>query len=211
MWRVNLRPEEYANAALSTFLSINDDKIKSIHDERVALRKYSTVLEVLYPIHKKAEVVCNCRNMLKLLGRIRNYDIVYRDNTPIVRRKMTDAARERKRKFKVYYLPVIYGSRLLLMRDLVGTLKRLRNSELSFHQYRQLIRKSKIICESLGYESTLLNNAAKELGKQLDQSLVDIDGELNSVIDKDLYMEWIENSILELDRIIKTSQFKDIA
>ena len=207
MWRVSLRPEDYANTALSNFLSINEYTVEKIHDERVELRKYFTVLQTLYPLHKNARVVHETGKILKLLGEIRNYDLTDPKADLSKREQLLSPVMSKKRTFRVYHLPVLYGSRLLLFSELTRILNILMKPDRNFHLYRKLIRKSRFISESLDHDATVLKNIAKELGEQLDENMISLKKIGRENLDEGKFMLQVEEAANGLKDIIEHSEF----
>ncbi len=207
MWRVSLRPEDYANRALSNFLSINEYSIEKIHDERVELRKYFTVLQTLYPLHNNARVVHETGKILKLLGEVRNYDLTNPTADPDKRDQLLYSAMRKKKVFRIYYLPVLYGSRLLLFNELTRILNILTEPSKNFHLYRKLIRKSRFISESLEHDATVLKIAAKELGEQLDQNMISLKKIGREDLDEGKFMHQVKAATNGLKEIIEHSEF----
>ncbi|MCG3109306.1 hypothetical protein L3N51_01596 [Metallosphaera sp. J1] len=158
------RPEDYANERLGEFRRIVGSSPKQVHDARVELRKYTVVVEALYPLHLDFDLLDNSRQILKLLGRVRDYDV---HGCPRVDRdEMLRRANVRLQGLR--RLPRLYGSRFLVMENLVRLYNDLPFMN-DFHGVRKLLRRARFLGESLGIYNDSLKEVVKVMGNERDR------------------------------------------
>ncbi|MCY0861400.1 MULTISPECIES: CHAD domain-containing protein [Metallosphaera] len=158
------RPEDYANEKLEEFKKLFGTSPNQVHDARVELRKYAVVVEALYPLHMDFDLLDNSRGILKLLGKVRDYDVhgcPRVDREEVLRRVSARLPRLRR-------LPRLYGSRFLVAENLMriyGDIPFVND----FHGVRKLLRRARFLAESLGIFNDSLKELVKTMGNERDR------------------------------------------
>ncbi|BCU69092.1 hypothetical protein [Stygiolobus caldivivus] len=161
-----MRPEVYANKNLRKALEFNPSP-KSVHDTRVALRKYLTLALTLSRLYYSPHCIYYSKEAVKILGKIRDSDIS--QCMPIDREHMVSEVTKILPRVSSCYLPKLYGSRLVVfekIRDYYGSLK-----VEDFHEFRKKVRALYYLVESVGENAGSLKEVSKKLGDMRDEYL----------------------------------------
>jgi len=201
-----LRPEEYANFYLRSFLKNKGTSEKDIHDSRVNLRKYLTIAKSTYVLHGKAECIVEAKKIMKKLGKIRDMDAI----TCLKNQNRDLLAVDVVKSFNTLencFLSKLYGSRLVIIQSLYNNYIELLE-ENEFHKIRKLIRESRFLIDSLGYSSLDLKDISQELGNMRDKYLFETECEhLSSKIDYEKVRELKEKALIEIRSQIMVTNF----
>ncbi|MEM3195939.1 MAG: hypothetical protein QXH43_07435 [Metallosphaera sp.] len=160
----DLRPEDYANEHLRSFKGEFKFDESSVHDARVDLRKYYVIVEVTYPLHRRYELISLGKRILRRLGVVRDYDVhgcpkIERDSILGYVSSKADNLGE---------LPKLYGSRFVVMENLVGAYKSLASLN-DFHSVRKALRRARIMADSLGFDTSTLKEIVTRMGDERDR------------------------------------------
>ncbi|BFH74572.1 hypothetical protein SJAV_25160 [Sulfurisphaera javensis] len=182
-----LRPEVYANTQLKQSLKIKDIDPDSIHDARVSLRKYYDVLSSLYPVYENSECLFLAKEVISILGKVRDMDICNRkENRDILAKK---AIKKIQRISLCYLPPKIFGSRLLIFNRILRIYSKIDGIN-DFHELRKMVRTTRNLIESLGYENKDIKNLAKKMGDIRDEILkMECNGWIPPSINLEIYKE----------------------
>ncbi|AWS00467.1 CHAD domain-containing protein [Metallosphaera hakonensis] len=159
-----MRPEEYANKHLENFLLVQGRSPEQVHEARVELRKYAVIVQVTYPLHLNYDVIRISKGILRRLGEVRDYDVHGCPKVP--REELLDQVDREKVTLK--RLPKLYGSRFLVMRNLIKIFMELDKVN-DFHGLRKQIRTARILGDSLNLPSENLKEISRIMGEERDR------------------------------------------
>ena len=187
-----MRPEFYANKNLKKAFKF-DPSPDSVHDTRVALRKYYVVASALSRLCYLPECLYYSKEIVKILGVIRDSDIS--GCIPIKRDELVSKVSRLLPKISNCYLPKIYGSRLVVYEKIRDVYLTLEVKE--FHEFRKKVRMVYYLVESVGEDASSLKEISKKLGDMRDKFLIESCGK------KDFNIPLNQELISEVKAIIR--------
>lgn len=159
-----MRPEEYANRNLREALKFGPSP-ESVHDSRVALRKYYVVADSLTRLYYDPECMYNAREAVKLLGVIRDSDVSGCIKVP--REELVVRVSRILNRLSPCELPKLYGSRLVVYEKVWALYSSLEVED--FHEFRKRVRSLYYLVESVGEDARELKAISRRLGDVRDK------------------------------------------